>query len=66
MGEFKGNLAKQQIKLPPWVGRLTENATESAARWEELKLETVGVANLIKVGFHYKKLSYLVHAKYDT
>ena len=54
---FKYNLAKPQIRLPPWVERVSENATESAARWEELKIETIGVAHLIKVGFYCKKLS---------
>ena len=50
MGEFRSNLNKPQIQLPPWIARVSENATESVARWEELKVETVGVAHIIKVG----------------
>ena len=49
MGEFRSNLNKPQLQLPPWIARVSENATESVARWEELKVETVGVAHLIKV-----------------
>ena len=46
MGEFRST-------LPPWIARVSENATESVARWEGLKIETIGVAHIIKVGsFH--------------
>ena len=43
MGEFRST-------LPPWIARVSENATESVARWEGLKIETIGVAHIIKVG----------------
>ena len=43
------SLNRTKLKLPPWIERVSDNATESVARWEELKVETIGVAHLIKV-----------------
>ena len=59
MGEFRSNLNKPQLQLPPWIAKVSENATESVARWEELKVETVGVARIIKVGGSFKILNSL-------
>ena len=49
IGECESSLSKTKLKLPPWIERVSENATEGVARWEELKVETIGVAHLIKV-----------------
>ena len=55
IGECESTLSKTKLKLPPWINRISENATESVARWEDLKVETIGVAHLIKVSilFNY-------------
>ena len=49
MGEFENSFSKTKHKLPPWIERASENANNSVARWEELKVETIGVAHVIKV-----------------
>ena len=53
IGECESSLSKTKVKLPPWIERISENATESVARWEDLKVETIGVAHLIKVSKYH-------------
>ena len=59
IGECESTLSKTKLKLPPWINRISENATESVARWEDLKVETIGVAHLIKVS-NYHNLRKLI------
>ena len=63
MGEHVSNLNKTKLKLPPWIERVSENARESVARWEELKVETIGVAHLIKVGNFIQKFEKFLETK---
>ena len=59
IGECESSFSKTKVKLPPWIERVSENATESVARWEDLKVETIGVAHLIKVS-NYHNLHKLI------